>query len=79
MDAKTPLIGGSALADPFYTIRDVLEGDIRALRSRFDEWQARGHGLESSAAAASSTWASQRSATASALACASLPPSRSRC
>ena len=41
MDAKTPLIGGSALADPFYTIKDVLEGDIRALRSRFDEWQAR--------------------------------------
>lgn len=40
MDAKTPLIGGSALADPFYTIKDVLEGDIRALRSRFDEWQS---------------------------------------
>ena len=40
MDVKTPLIGGStsALSDPFYTIRDVLDGDIKALRGRFDEW-----------------------------------------
>ena len=41
MDAKTPLIGGSALADPFYTIKDVLEGDVRVLRGKFDEWQVR--------------------------------------
>ena len=43
MDVKTPLIGGSALADPFYTIKDVLEGDVRVLRGKFDEWQVR-HG-----------------------------------
>ena len=64
MDAKTPLIGGSALADPFYTIKDVLEGDIRALRSRFDEWQARGCGADDWRSRSTTARAAQRATAA---------------
>jgi hypothetical protein len=38
-DAKQPLIATGA-SDPFWTIKDVLEGEIRSLRIKFDEWKA---------------------------------------
>lgn len=36
---STPLIAEASAADPFYTIRDRLDGEIRASRSSFEDWQ----------------------------------------